>query len=120
MIWILRRDNEETHEYRRYIGHKKVLQTDLVPMFANTADPELSDVLLRLLVNLTNPPLLFFREDLPKDGAGRRTYLDLVDISQAYKEKFSSASTVWSSLSKRLQNIIEIVSEQSNTANQVK
>lgn len=72
-------------------------------------DQELSEVLLRLLVNLTSPPLLWFRDDLPKDGAGRKTYLDLVDIAQNYKEAFS-VSSVWSSFASRLQKILAVVS----------
>jgi timeless len=70
--------------------------------------PELSDVLLRLLVNLTNPALLFFRSELPKDHAGRRTYLDLVEISHNYKEAFSISSDIWSTLAARLQKIMEV------------
>jgi timeless len=109
LIWILRRDNLDSHEYRRYIGHKKLVQTDLLPMLIDyCGDSDLSDVLLRLLVNLTNPTLLFFREDLPKDGAGRRTYLDLIEISQNYKEAFSTSS-VWAILATRLQKIMEVV-----------
>lgn len=111
MIWILRRDNLDSHEYRRYVGHKKVIQTDLLPMLVSYCDDEeLADVLLRLLVNLTNPTLLFFREDLPKDGAGRRTYLDLIEITQSYKETFSTSSSVWLTLAERLQKIMNIVS----------
>lgn len=88
-----------------------MIQTDLLPMLVNYCDdPELSDVLLRLLVNLTNPTLLFFREDLPKDGAGRRTYLDLIEISQTYKEVFAFSLEVWETLAARLQKIMEIVS----------
>ena len=30
-------------------------------------DPQLLDLVLRLLVNLTNPELLLFREELPED-----------------------------------------------------
>lgn len=113
MIWILRRDNLDTHEYRRYIGHKKVIQTDLLPMLIHHCNhSELADVLLRLLVNLTNPAMLFFRSDLPKDNAGRRTYLDLVEISHTYKEAFGNSSAVWKTLAKRLQKIIEIVSSK--------
>lgn len=77
-------------------------------------DSDLVDVLLRLLVNLTSPTLLFFlkgSEDLPKDGAGRRTYLDLIEISQNYKDFFSTSSSLWATLAARLQKILEIVSE---------
>lgn len=108
MIWILKRD-DDSHEYRRYIGHKKVIQTDLLPMIINHCDdPILSDVLLRLLVNLTNPTLLFFREDLPKNSVGRRTYMDLVEISHNYKESFAFSPATWSTLAIRFQKILEI------------
>ena len=105
----MRRDSQDSHEYRRYIGHKKVIQTDLLPMLINYCNnPELSDVLLRLLVNLTSPALLFFRTELPKDHAGRRTYLDLIEISHTYKEVFAKSSEIWTSMASRLQKIMEI------------
>ncbi|CAO1421421.1 unnamed protein product [Diamesa hyperborea] len=108
LIWILKRD-DDSHEYRRYIGHKKVIQTDLLPMIINHCDdPVLADILLRLLVNLTNPTLLFFREDLPKNSGGRRTYMDLVEISHTYKEAFAYSPATWSTLAIRLQKILEI------------
>lgn len=108
MIWILKRD-DDSHEYRRYIGHKKVIQTDLLPMIINHCDdPTLSDILLRLLVNLTNPTLLFFRQDLPKNSVGRRTYMDLVEISHNYKESFAFSPATWSTLAIRFQKILEI------------
>lgn len=109
LIWILRRDSE-VHEYRRYVGRGKVLQTDLLPMIMHhTSEDELSDVLLRLLVNLTNPALLLYREELPKDGPGRRNYLELIEILQGYKQAFS-LQPVWASLGKRLQTSLEVVS----------
>lgn len=109
LVWILRRDNLDFHEYRRYLGHKKVLQTDLLPiLYHYTDNVELSDVLLRLLVNLMSPPMLFFREDLPKDGAGRRIYLDLLEIAHSYKEAFSKSSESWKSLGKRITKILTI------------
>jgi timeless len=80
---------------------------------------ELADVLLRLLVNLTNPAMLFFRSDLPKDNAGRRTYLDLVEISHTYKEAFGQSGAVWKTLAKRLQKIIDIVSTLTHKINRI-
>jgi timeless len=109
IIWVLKRDQNE-HEFRRYIGHKKVLKTDLLPMLIDYCDDEeLTDVLLRLLVNLTNPALLLYKEKLPKDGPGRRNYLDLVEILQDYKEAFVSTKA-WAVLGQRLQKSLEIVS----------
>lgn len=110
LIWILRRDGE-THEYRRYMGRSKVLQTDLLPMLMHQHDEEndMSDVLLRLLVNLTNPTLLLYREEIPRDGPGRRNFLELIEMLQGYKAAFS-LQPVWATLGKRLQKVLEIVS----------
>lgn len=106
---MLRRDGD-THEYRRHLGHGKVLQTDLIPMLTEqTEENEMSDVLLRLLVNLTTPALLLYNETLPKDGPNRRNFLHLTEILQSFKAAFST-QTVWVSLNKRLQKVLEIVS----------
>lgn len=108
LIWILRRDGD-THEYRRHLGRTKLLQSDLLPMLAYCdLDEELSDVLLRLLVNLTNPTLLLYREEVPKDGHGRRNFMEHIEIQQGYKEAFASKA-VWARLCTRLQKILEIV-----------
>lgn len=105
----MRRDGD-THEYRRHLGIGKVLQTDLLPLtICSTNDNEMSDVLLRLLVNLTNPTLLLYREQLPKDGINRRIFLHLVEILQSYKASFS-VQPVWLTMEKRLQKVLEIVS----------
>lgn len=108
MTWILRRDGD-THEYRCHLGHGKVLQTDLLPMLIEqTEENEISDVLLRLLVNLTTPALLLYRETLPKDGPNRRNFMDLIEILHSFKAAFSNPA-VWISLRRRLQKVLEIV-----------
>ncbi|XP_055324474.1 protein timeless homolog [Sitodiplosis mosellana] len=107
LIWVLRRDGD-THEYRRHMGHGKVLQTDLIPMLtAQTEENETSDALLRLLVNLTTPALLLYNETLPKDGPNRRNFLHLLEILQSFKTAFSNPA-VWISLRKRFQKVLEI------------
>lgn len=109
LIWILRHDNLDSHEYRRYMGHKKVLQTDLIPMLTGyCCDDELSDVLLRLIVNLTSPPELFFRADLPKSNTGRQNYLDLVEISYTSKSAFANSTEIWKVLVTRLRKLINM------------
>lgn len=106
----MRRDGD-THEYRRHLGNSKVLQTDLLPLVISATEKnEMSDVLLRLLVNLTSPTLLLYREELPKDGPNRRIFLHLVEILQSYKAAFSM-QPVWTTMEKRLQKVLEIVSE---------
>lgn len=109
---MLRRDGD-THEYRRHLGHGKVLQTDLIPMLMNqTEENEMSDVLLRLLVNLTTPALLLYNEQLPKDGPNRRNFLDLIEILQSFKAAFSIPA-LWVAIHKRLQKVLEVVSANS-------
>ena len=46
---------------------------------------ELFDVTLRLLVNLTNPELLLFKEELPEDKETRNFYLQIQTHRQSYK-----------------------------------
>lgn len=105
----MRRDGE-THEYRRYIGHKQLLKSDLLPMLLDCSeDNEVADVLLRLLVNFTNPALLLYREELPKDNVGRRNFLELVEILQRNKESFAK-DALWIFLGRRLEKTLEIVS----------
>ncbi|KAG5673723.1 hypothetical protein PVAND_003743 [Polypedilum vanderplanki] len=109
LIWILKRDNLDSHECRRYMGHKKVLQTDLIPMLAHYCNHDIiSDVLLRLIVNLTSPAILFFRQDLPKTNTGRQIYLDLVEISYTFKEAFANSLKTWVALVNYLKKIIDI------------
>lgn len=106
---MLRRDGD-THEYRRHLGSGNVLQTDLLPMLMHQSEEnEMSDVLLRLLVNLTNPTLLLYREELPKDGPNRRNFMHLIEILQGYKQAFA-LQQVWVALQKRLQKVLGIVS----------
>ncbi|XP_039970840.1 protein timeless homolog [Bactrocera tryoni] len=94
LIWILRRDLEN-HEYRRHLGHAKVLQTDLVHMLHDYVhDPEYTDALVRLMVILTNPTLLLYREGPPKDFHSRKVFMELIEISQGYKSAFTQ-DKVW-------------------------
>ncbi|XP_037944705.1 protein timeless homolog [Teleopsis dalmanni] len=101
LIWILRRDSE-THEYRRHIGHSKVLRTDLVYMLCDyVQDDEYADVLIRLLVILTNPTLLLYRDGPPKDNHSRKIFMELIDILQTYKSAFTN-EIIWTALFKKL------------------
>ncbi len=43
----------------------------------HSGDEDLFDMVLRLLVNLTNPELLLFREELPEDKVMRHYYLEM-------------------------------------------
>uniref|UniRef100_A0A1B0ASP3 Timeless N-terminal domain-containing protein n=1 Tax=Glossina palpalis gambiensis TaxID=67801 RepID=A0A1B0ASP3_9MUSC len=112
LIWILRRDLDN-HEYRRHLGCAKVLQTDLVYMLPDYVnDSDYADVLIRLLVILTNPTLLLYRDGPPRDNHGRKVFLELIDILQSYKSAFTRAR-LWSSLFDKLKESLEIVKSSS-------
>ncbi|XP_017143003.1 protein timeless homolog [Drosophila miranda] len=107
LIWILRRDLDN-HEYRRHLGRSKVLQTDLVYMLPDYVHhEELSDLLIRLLVILTNPTLLLYREGPPSDNHGRKVFMELIDILQGYKAAFAK-DKIWTALFDKLKQALEI------------
>ncbi|KAM8705179.1 hypothetical protein ACLKA7_009608 [Drosophila subpalustris] len=110
LIWILRRDLDN-HEYRRHLGRAKVLQTDLVYMLPDYVQhEELSDLLIRLLVILTNPTLLLYRDGPPNDNHGRKVFLELIDILQGYKAAFAK-DKIWTALFEKLKQALEIVTQ---------
>ncbi|XP_045446823.1 protein timeless homolog [Melitaea cinxia] len=108
LIRYLRRDGEE-HEIRRHFGQTKVLQTDLLPMLVDHWEKdELFDVTLRLLVNLTNPALLLYREEVPVERTARHNYLQILSHLQSYKEEAFTKVENWQVFAKKLAKILEI------------
>lgn len=65
------------------------------------------DVLLRLLVNLTIPPLILWNEEIPTDKTTRNYYLQIEGHLQHYKEAFAD-DAVWSIFSAKLSKILEL------------
>jgi timeless len=91
-----------------------VLQSDLIPILKDAAkgedkikDAELLDLVLRLVVNLTNPEILLFREELPEDKATRNYYLQLQAHRQTYKAAFVD-ETLWKALSDKLGDLLKV------------
>ncbi|XP_059046079.1 protein timeless homolog [Achroia grisella] len=108
LIRYLRRDGED-HEIRRHFGQTKVLQTDLLPMLIDHWEhTDLFDVTLRLLVNLTNPALLLYREEVPVERTARHNYLQILSHLQSYKEEAFSKVDTWNVFAKKLAKILEI------------
>ncbi|KAL4716642.1 hypothetical protein ACJJTC_008277 [Scirpophaga incertulas] len=108
LIRYLRRDGED-HEIRRHFGQTKVVQTDLIPMLINHwENAELCDVTLRLLVNLTNPALLLYREEVPVERGARHNYLQILLHLQSYKEEAFSKVETWNVFAKKLTKMLEI------------
>ncbi|KAG8233129.1 hypothetical protein J437_LFUL010359 [Ladona fulva] len=107
LIRYLRRD-DDTHEIRRYLGEANIVKTDLLPLFKDYSDDKyLFEVLLRLLVNLTNPVLILFGEELPDEKVMRNYYLQMIGHLQGYKEAFVDEN-VWTILGKNLGDILQI------------
>jgi len=101
LIRFLRRD-DASHEVRRALGEMGVVKSDLVLILRDHSNHrELFDVTLRLLVNLTNPELLLFKEELPEDKETRNFFLQIQNHRQEYKEAFIDQQ-LWTVLSKTL------------------
>ena len=101
LIRFLRRD-DNTHEIRRSLGDLAIVKSDLLPILKDHSNNrELFDVTLRLLVNLTNPELLLFKEELPEDKETRNFFLQIQNHRQSYKEAFVDQQ-LWTILSKTL------------------
>ncbi|CAF4815805.1 unnamed protein product [Pieris macdunnoughi] len=108
LIRYMRRDGED-HEIRMHLGQTKVLQTDLLPMLIDHwENTELFDVTLRLIVNLTNPALLLYREEVPTERTARHNYLQILSHLQSYKEEAFTKVETWQVFAKKLAKILEI------------
>ncbi|KAK7070397.1 hypothetical protein SK128_017324 [Halocaridina rubra] len=107
LVRYLRKD-DDSHEIRRALGDTRVVQTDLIPIVRDhSRDSELFDVTLRLLVNLTNPALLLFKEELPEEKVTRQQFLHLVSQQQGYKEAFVEEG-LWSVLVGKLGELLQL------------
>eukprot|EP00094_Tigriopus_californicus_P007121 TCALIF_06856-PA protein Name:"Similar to TIMELESS Protein timeless homolog (Homo sapiens)" AED:0.06 eAED:0.06 QI:44/0.83/0.71/0.85/0.83/0.71/7/0/1087 len=107
LIRFLRRD-DENHEIRRRLGQIQVVQSDLIPLMRDYAqESDLFELVLRLLVNLTNPEILLFREELPEDKLTRHYYLQLQRIRQDYKRAFVD-ELLWQRNQERMMKILEM------------
>ena len=101
LIRFLRRD-DVTLGIRRELGQMKLVQTHVMPILCEYQDNDvLFDISLRLAVNLTNPTLLLFNEELPKDKEARKYYLEHVSHLQSYKPTLSS-DKFWNVLTDKL------------------
>ena len=105
LIRYLRRDDDNLG-IRRELGQMKLVQTHLVPILCEySKEEDLFDVTLRLLVNLTNPSLLLFNEELPTEKVTRNYYLQHVSHLQSYKPILSS-DKLWVVLTDKLKLLL--------------
>ena len=105
LIRFLRRD-DASHEIRRALGDLGIVKSDLLPILRDHSNNrELFDVTLRLLVNLTNPELLLFKEELPEDKETRNYFLQIQNHRQLYKEAFID-EPLWTVLCKTMKALL--------------
>ncbi|KAI0224465.1 hypothetical protein LSAT2_024533 [Lamellibrachia satsuma] len=80
---------DDTCEIRRQLGSAQIVQNDLVPLVKYYSDDNtLLDVVIRLLVNLTQPAVLCFQNHIPEDKTNRNYFLEIESHLQSYKEVF--------------------------------
>nr|XP_058960155.1 protein timeless homolog [Pocillopora verrucosa] len=108
LVRFLRRD-DTTCEIRRQLGYSEVLQNDLVAILksCSSKEGEIFDMVIRLMVNLTQPAVLCFENKIPDDKTGQHYYLDLVTQLQAYKEAFT-AKEVMSVIGRELGRLLQM------------
>ncbi|XP_064471773.1 protein timeless homolog isoform X2 [Ornithodoros turicata] len=105
ILRYLKRDSG-SHEVRRLLGRIQVLNTDLLPLLKFYHDDSLLfELLLRLLVNLTNPAILLYKEELPQEKSARNDYMEIVAHLQSYKKAFTD-SKVWEAIVKKLESLL--------------
>lgn len=84
----------------------KVVTLHLLPIVCEYhTDDHLFDVALRLMLNLTNPTLLLYNEELPADKVQRNQYLQIISHLQSYKPTLAS-SKLWNVLTDKLKTLL--------------
>lgn len=105
ILRYLRRD-DEGHEIRRILGRIQVLKTDLLPLLKFYSDDDmLFDIIIRLLVDLMNPAILLYKEELPVEKFARNNYMEIISHLQSYKLAFTD-SKVWIAITKKLEALL--------------
>ncbi|XP_054719103.1 protein timeless homolog [Uloborus diversus] len=106
LLRYLKNDYDD-HSVIRYLGSIRLLQTDIIPIIKQYhREQEIFDFALRLLVAITNPALLLYKEELPDEKLERNVYLQIVSCLQTYKKALID-STFWKALYVRLYNLLD-------------
>ena len=113
LIKYLRRDDND-FTVRRQMGMSNIVESDLIPIIEQhcSDDKELFDRVLRLLVDLTNPILLHFKEKMPKDTDKQMQFIQLENYLVDYKVAFASHKKVWLVIGKHMKKILDIDSQE--------
>lgn len=80
------RNEGSSCDIRRELGNLKILASDLIPLLkASKADPTLFDLVIRLMVSLTQPAVVCFRNEIPTDRDLYAAFLKVDAILKEYK-----------------------------------
>ncbi|XP_003739198.1 protein timeless homolog [Galendromus occidentalis] len=103
----IRRD-DESFAVRRALGQINVIRTDLIPLVRfYHEDEEIFDIATKLLVNLTTPVILLYKEELPIEKNARHIYMTLESMNCTYKDAFLEKE-IWTVLGERLEKLMNL------------
>ncbi|XP_033732500.1 protein timeless homolog isoform X2 [Pecten maximus] len=107
LIRFLKRE-DETCDIRRQLGHAQIVQKDLVPLVKQYHEErQLFETLIRVLVNLTQPAIICFKNAIPADKTMYNYYLEVEAELQGYKEVFVDED-FFSTLTERLGQLLKL------------
>ncbi|XP_025082502.1 protein timeless homolog isoform X2 [Pomacea canaliculata] len=107
LIRFLRRE-DDTCDIRRQLGDAQILQKDLVPLVKQYHnDKPIFDAVIRLMVNLTQPVIVCFNNQLPDEKTLRQHCLEVESHLQQYKEAFADEE-FFVVLTKKLSELLEL------------
>ncbi|CAH8678097.1 unnamed protein product [Schistosoma rodhaini] len=89
---LLRYLRNETAEcdIRRELGQLRIVSSDLIPLLrCCSGNKTLFELVIRLLMNLTQPAIVCFRQEIPKDRDLYSAYLQVDDLLKSYKKDFA-------------------------------
>ncbi|TNN04912.1 Protein timeless, partial [Schistosoma japonicum] len=89
---LLRYLRNETAEcdIRRELGQLRIVSSDLIPLLrCSSANKTLFELVIRLLMNLTQPAIVCFRQEIPKDRDLYSAYLQVDDLLKSCKKDFA-------------------------------
>ncbi|THD19241.1 putative Timeless [Fasciola hepatica] len=74
-------------DVRLELGRLRIVSSDLIPLLRSCGENKtLMELVIRLLMNLTQPAIVCFRQELPKDRDLYGTYVQLDDLLKSYKK----------------------------------
>ncbi|XP_021358144.1 protein timeless homolog [Mizuhopecten yessoensis] len=107
LIRFLKRE-DETCDIRRQLGHAQIVQNDLLPLVKqHHNERQLFETLIRVLVNLTQPAIICFKNAIPVDKTMYNYYLEVEAELQGYKEVFVDED-FFSTLTERLGELLKL------------